>query len=198
MRNRNKQDTIQEIEIKLPSQLREYLTPLTAFITSLLICAVIIFSISSDKPLIANSDSKTGIDDTLSYAGRGKALGTFETFTEYDNGLCTENGKPVVFMFSATWCPHCQWVGDTFNSWAKEQKDVVVYRYEVDTDENPLTGEKGIPDEHMNIYKEFNPNQSIPTFVFGCKYSRIGNGYESEDNLQKEVDTFNAVISKIL
>src|SRR5690606_21162878 len=108
----------------------------------------------------ANSDSKTGIDDTLSYAGRGKALGTFETFTEYDNGLCTENGKPVVFMFSATWCPHCQWVGDTFNSWAKEQKDVVVYRYEVDTDENPLTGEKGIPDEHMNIYKEFNPNQS--------------------------------------
>ncbi|MCB9790823.1 thioredoxin family protein [Candidatus Nomurabacteria bacterium] len=198
MRKKKHKETIQEVEIRLPSLLSAYLTPVAIIITTIIVCFAILLATRGSSLLIASADSNDSVAGALSYAGRGKALGDFETFTEYDNELCTEDGKPVVFMFSATWCPHCQWVGDTFNSWAKEQKDVVVYRYEVDTNENVLTGEKGIPEEHKKIYDEFNPNQTIPTFVFGCKYARVGNGYENENDLQKEVDTFNDVVSKIL
>jgi len=126
------------------------------------------------------------------------------TFSEKKGAeICTEDGKPVVYLFSTTWCPHCVWVNDTFNSVAKEYVDagkIKAYHWEIDTNDDVLTSEKEtvVPAEHLAIYREFNPNGSIPTFVFGCKYSRIGNGHERQNDLDAEAAEFRALIDSMI
>lgn len=126
------------------------------------------------------------------------------TFSEKaEANLCTEDGKPVVYLFSTTWCPHCQWIKDTFdevvNKYVADGK-IVAYHWEVDTNDNTLTSQKEtvVPAKDLAIYKEFNPGGSIPTFVFGCKYSRIGNGYEQKQDLAAEKAEFEALIEDMI
>ena len=99
--------------------------------------------------------------------------------------ICKKDGKPIIRLFSTTWCPHCQWIKDTFAKVTKEYVDkgqIVAYNWEMDVGNDALTKEIEtiIPDGEAKIFKEFNPQGSIPTFVFGCKYFRSGNPYETE------------------
>jgi len=117
--------------------------------------------------------------------------------------ICKEDGKPVVYLFSTTWCPHCQWIKDAYDEvvskYVNEGK-IVAYHWDVDTNNNTLTSEKEtvVPAKDLAIYKEFNPGGSIPTFVFGCKYSRIGNGFERQDDLDAEKSEFEALIQDLI
>lgn len=126
------------------------------------------------------------------------------TFSEKKGAeICKENGKPVVYLFSTTWCPHCQWIGKTFDEVVKKYVDqgkIVAYHWDVDVNDNTLTSEKEtvVPAKDLAIYKEFNPGGSIPTFVFGCKYSRIGNGYEQQQDLKSEISEFEALINDMI
>lgn len=129
--------------------------------------------------------------------------GTPTSFQAKNNSICTENGKPIVRMFSTTWCPHCKWVKPAFIDTMKhytETGDIAAYLWETDTGDNVLTTEieASVPANELAVYKQFNPAGSIPTFVFGCKYYRIGNAYESENNLDKEVTEFKQVLKKIV
>ena len=149
-----------------------------------------------------NGDS----DDTT--GGTGLATGVFvdgaiETFDVADNEICMEDGKPVIRLYSTTWCPHCVWVADSFDSVAKEYVDagkIVAYHWEFDTGDNTLTPgvEDGVPESERAIYDQFNPNGTIPTFVFGCKYYRTGTGHEAEDDLTAEENEFRAIIEELL
>ncbi|MBU1200594.1 thioredoxin family protein [Patescibacteria group bacterium] len=144
-------------------------------------------------------DSAEVAEPTL--ASPGDLVRQFETFDEYDSEICREDGKPVVYLFSTTWCSHCVWIKDTFDDWASENVDgVVAYHWQVDTGDNTLTEEveTGMPEEHRAVYEKFNPAGSIPTFVFGCRYSRVGNGYEQEDDLDKEMESFDKVVGEII
>jgi len=126
------------------------------------------------------------------------------TFSEKSNAtICSEDGKPVVYLFSTTWCPHCVWVKDTFDSTVKkyvDSGDIVAYHWEVDTGDDTLTSsaESQVPASHMAVYQEFNPKGSIPTFVFGCKYFRVGNGHEQLNDLDAEAAEFEAVIQDLI
>ena len=125
------------------------------------------------------------------------------TFTVNDNEICKEDGKPIIRLFSTTWCPHCKWIGGTYEKVVKEYVDkgeIVAHHWEIDIKDDTLTPENEgtIPDSEMAVYREFNPRGSIPTFVFGCKYSRIGNGYESENNLEKEEAEFRQIIEALI
>lgn len=122
-----------------------------------------------------------------------------------DPVACTENGKPVVELFSTSWCPHCQWISATFDKVAKEYANsgkITAYHWLLDTKEDTLTGKiySSIPQAEMDIYQKFNPEGTIPTFVFGCKYYRIGNAYENEGDagIPKEEAAFRAVIDALL
>lgn len=130
-----------------------------------------------------------------------ETTGTFSA--ESDAEICVEDGKPVVYLFTTTWCPHCTWIKDTFDSTVLEYVDagqIVAHHWEVDTGDDSLTEETEaeVPEEDLAVYKEFNPGGSIPTFVFGCKYYRIGNGYERQDDLEAEEAEFREVIEKLL
>jgi len=127
-----------------------------------------------------------------------------KTFSQKkDADICKEGGKPIVYLFSTTWCPHCQWIKETFDRVAKEYVDagkIAAYHWEVDTNDNTLTSEleKEVPANQMAVYQEFNPDGSIPTFVLGCKYFRVGNGYEAQKDLAKEEAELRAAIDDLL
>jgi thiol-disulfide isomerase/thioredoxin len=126
-----------------------------------------------------------------------------KTFKCTADSVETIDGKPVIRLFSTTWCPHCIWIKPTFDRVAKEYADagkIVAYHWELDTEDNTLTPEveTSVPQSEQAVFQRFNPNQSIPTFVFGGKYYRIGTGYERENDLSLEEKEFRAVIDELI
>ena len=125
------------------------------------------------------------------------------TFESVSGDICMEDGKPVIRLFSTTWCPHCQWIADTFDEVVQTYVDeglIVAHHWELDIGDDILTSqiEQAVPDDEMAVFEEFNPQESIPTFVFGCKYYRIGTAYEQVDDLESEAAEFRAVIEALL
>jgi thiol-disulfide isomerase/thioredoxin len=125
------------------------------------------------------------------------------TFSLMEGPVETVDGKPVIRLFSTTWCPHCVWIKSTYDRVVNEyvsQGKIVAYHWELDTGDNTLTNETEteVPASEKAVYQKFNPQGSIPTFVFGGKYYRIGNGYEREQDLGKEEAEFRAVIEELI
>ena len=117
------------------------------------------------------------------------------TFSQKNNPICKDDGKPVIRMYSTTSCPHCTWVSEAFDSVAKKYVSdgkVVAYHWQLDSEDNTLTSfkEDYMPEDEKQVYYKFNPQGTVPTFVFGCKYYRIGTGYEAEDDLRAEKEEF--------
>lgn len=130
-------------------------------------------------------------------------IGKIETFMDSGKEIELQDGKPVIRLFSTTWCPHCKWIKETFDRVAKEYADagkIVAYHWEVDTKDNTLTpqAETSIPKTELAVFQEFNPQGYVPAFVFGGKYSRIGNGYEQKQDLAAEEAEFRAVIESLI
>lgn len=200
------------LEITLPDGIASVMTPLAILIGSIIISISMLYAGSkiTEEGTTLGAAEETADDSGTADQGTaaapaaepvGDVVREFETFTEYDTDICKEDGKPVVYLFSTTWCPHCEWIKDTFDSWAKDNADkAVAYHWELDTNDNTLTSdvETEVPAEHNSVYEQFNPNGSIPTFVFGCRYGRVGNGYESQDDLDAERDSFDAVLDELI
>jgi protein-disulfide isomerase len=132
----------------------------------------------------------------------GGSVGSFDSLV-LEDGICEEDGKPIIRLFSTTWCPHCSWIKDTFDTYMMELVDegkIVAYHWELDTADDTLTEEveTEVPASELEIYKTFNPRGSIPTFVFGCKYYRVGNAFESQDDLDAEKQDFENVINALI
>ncbi len=115
-----------------------------------------------------------------------------ETFEQTTDELCEEDGKPIIRLFSTTNCPNCNWIKETFDSAVKEYADndlIVAKHWQLDSGDNTLTTdvETKIPKEEVELFKKYNPGSTVPTFVFGCKYYRIGNGYDDLELEKKEI-----------
>ena len=101
-------------------------------------------------------------------------------------------------MFSGAKNSASKWISQTFDDITKEyQDDIIAYNWQLDTGDNTLTAveETGIPKSEVEIYKKHNSKNTVPTYVFGCKYTRIGNAYES---LEEEEAEFKRVIEKLI
>jgi len=126
--------------------------------------------------------------------------------TFYDTGdeiLKDQSGRPYVILFSTTWCSHCQWISETFDSLAEEEfaSQINLQHWDLDTGDNtltPLITETEVPASILTIFERYNPEGSIPTFVFGGRYFRIGNGYESQGDLNAELEDFRLIIGKLI
>ncbi len=119
-----------------------------------------------------------------------------------DEACVDDSGKPYVILFSTTWCPHCEWIGSTFEGLATESfgDQINLQHWEIDIGDNTLTPglETEVPEDMLALYQKYNPQGSIPTFVIGCEYFRIGNGYESQDDLAAELEDFKNTINLVL
>ena len=128
---------------------------------------------------------------------------SISTFEDTGDEICRENGKPVVRLFSTSTCPHCIWIMNRFNAVIKQYVDegkIVAYHWELDKMDDTLTPEKEdtIPDSERQIFYKYGPQGYVPLFGFGCKYTRLGNGYEAQNDLNAEEAEFRAVIEALI
>jgi len=149
--------------------------------------------------LITGCKKESGRVSITSYSVLNNAV----SFIETDNEVCKQDDKPIIRLFATSWCPHCQWIKDTYIKVVNDyvnQKKIVAYYWEVDKNDDLLTKEKEdkISESELEIFKEFNPRQSIPTFVFGCKYYRIGNAHEAQNDLASEESEFRSIIDRLI
>jgi thiol-disulfide isomerase/thioredoxin len=124
------------------------------------------------------------------------------TFTNRGRVVCRIDGKPVIRMFSRSDCEHCKWSGPIFDKVAKEYADrglIVAYHWVFDTNDDTLTSEaeSDIPTGEYKVFME-GKSTTVPYFDFGCRFTRIGNGYYVRDMKDAEETEYRAVIEQLI
>ena len=174
------------------------LSPRTIVIGAIAVIAVIAIALvaTGQTGFFALLEEKTPI-----VPGEKGPVGTIETFTDLGTEVELQDGKPVIRLFSTTWCLHCKWVKNSFDRVMREYEgEIIAYHWEFDIGDNILTpqAEGSIPQSEKDVFAKFEPSGRVPTFVFGGKYLRVGNGYETQDDLAAEEAEFRAVIEALL
>jgi len=158
-------------------------------------------------PIVSNkavNDKETGVQKSPVTENSLAPEKKFQTFNDTGRGICKNNaGLPIVILFTSSRCTHCIWIGETFDSTVMEYVDnglIEAHHYDLDTKDDLLTAaiETKIPQSYLEIDQHRNPEGYVPYFNFGCKYDRIGTGYEKLDDLASETREFRQVIDSLL
>lgn len=110
---------------------------------------------------------------------------TVGDFLVTNNEICREDGKPVVYFFGSTGCPHCVWEKPVIQKVMKNFEGLVSYHENIDNQNDADVFAK---------YSDVNPGY-IPFLVFGCKYARVGSGESIGE--EKEVEALTAILCKL-
>ncbi len=88
--------------------------------------------------------------------------------------ICQEDGKPIIYYFGYSGCPHCQWNHPIIQAVAKKFPTQISFHDNMDK----LDQDQDIQEKYAQISQG-----AVPFFVFGCKYVRLGSGenYGEED-----------------
>jgi peptidyl-prolyl cis-trans isomerase C len=128
----------------------------------------------------------------------------FQTFVKLGLDICTnDKGLPIVILFSEAGCAHCEWIGETFDAVVMEYVErglIEAHHYDIKNNDDLLTPalETRIPLKYLKIKDLSDPAGLVPYFNFGCRYDRIGNGYQAQDNLLAEEVEMGNVIDALL
>lgn len=106
-------------------------------------------------------------------------------FLVTNNEICQENGKPVVYFFGSTGCPHCVWEKPVIQKVMKNFEGLVSYHENIDNQNDSAVFQK---------YQDINPGY-IPFLVFGCKYVRVGSGESIGE--EKEIEALITILCKL-
>jgi hypothetical protein len=99
----------------------------------------------------------------------------------------TIEGRPAVYFFGTTRCPHCAWERPIFlNMTAKFSGYIDVKVTEIDLEQPAL---------EMEIFKHYSPDGRIPLIVIGGKYFRVGSGESLGQTMEENVLT--AILCKV-
>ena len=96
--------------------------------------------------------------------GGGTPILTIGNFIVSGDEICTENGKPIIYLFGSTFCPHCTWEHPIIEDVTSKFGGHVSFH---DNINNPTADKE--------IFSKYSPGH-IPTIVLGCKYYRVGSG----------------------
>jgi len=98
--------------------------------------------------------------------------GTSNPFQKVEgNSICKQDGKPIIRLYSTTWCPHCEWIKPVFDEVAGKyvsEGKIVAYHWQLDTNDNTLTAKieaEEIPAQELAVFKQFSSDGGIPTFA---------------------------------
>jgi len=100
-----------------------------------------------------------------------KADGNFST--KEDAEIITEDGKLVVYLFTSSTCPHCEWEKPVVNEVISQFGDNVILKLREDTAED------------QEVYTQFGTG-GVPLLVIGGKYYREGSGENFGKDAEKE------------
>jgi len=99
----------------------------------------------------------------------------------------TIEGRPVIYFFGTTWCPHCAWERPIFlNVTAKFSGFIETKVTEIDIEQPTL---------EMEIFKHYSTEGKIPVIVIGGKYFRVGSGESLGQQTEENVLT--AILCKV-
>lgn len=104
-------------------------------------------------------------------------------------------------MYSKSTCHNCEWSGPLFDEVAAEYGErVIAYHWEFDSRDDKLTPEvEGtIPSSEYDLFYDGNEYGTLPYFSFGCRFTRVGNGYQVRNLPEKEKEEFRAVIERLI
>jgi len=87
--------------------------------------------------------------------------------------IIQEDGKPVVFLFTSSNCPHCVWEKPVMQEVINKFGDNIVYKQREDTMDD------------QEIYNQFGEG-GVPLIVIGGKYYREGAGENLGEDKEKE------------
>lgn len=87
--------------------------------------------------------------------------------------IIKEDGKPVVYLFTSSSCPHCAWEKPVLEEVADKFKDNVVLKIRENTPED------------QDVYNKFGKG-GVPLVVLGGKYYREGAGENLGEEKEKE------------
>ncbi|MBM3303916.1 MAG: thioredoxin family protein [Candidatus Aenigmarchaeota archaeon] len=77
-------------------------------------------------------------------------------------------GRPAVYFFGTTWCPHCRWERPIFmNVAAKFAGYIDLKVTDIDVSQPPV---------EMELFSHYSPEGRIPLIIIGGKYFRVGSG----------------------
>lgn len=104
---------------------------------------------------------------------------TIGRFLVTKDEICQENGKPIVYFFGGSFCPHCKWEHPIVEKVAAKFVNEISFHNNMDKQEADR--------EIWNKYAQINQG-GVPFLVLGCKYARVGSGevageIEEEKNL---------------
>jgi hypothetical protein len=167
---------------------------LTVLVSLLLAAAVFAVAVPMDADAVCEtkevsfSNKKT---DSIANDNQLESIGKSGTYN-IKSGLVTyQIDKPVIRLFTTTTCPYSTWSRDVFDIVVTEfiqSGDIIAYHWDLDTGDNTITPEieTEVPLSELKILLTFNPEGSVPTFILGEKYWRVGNGYDRTNDLVSE------------
>jgi thiol-disulfide isomerase/thioredoxin len=116
---------------------------------------------------------------------------TIGDFLVTDREIEKENGKPVVYFFGSSSCPHCVWEKPIVKKVFDQFKDQIVYHENFDSEADA---------EVFNRYADINPGY-VPFLILGGKYARMGAGEnlgaDEEESKKLEEQALTAILCKL-
>ncbi|MBN1386556.1 peptidylprolyl isomerase [Candidatus Woesearchaeota archaeon] len=126
------------------------------------------------------------------------------TFQQVDPSVCTdEDNRTIVRLYTVSYQEASQFAEAAFRQ-ALERFDrsgeLSAYVWQVDTNDDVMTPEleSAIPQEELDLFRKYNPGNSVPAYLIGCKYLRIGNGHWENKDMASETLEIEAMFDEII
>jgi len=125
------------------------------------------FVTADGRMLVANMNYIVDLDKKIDAQVDGSFL------VRENAEIITEDGKPVIYLFTSSTCPHCEWEKPVIQAVVDTFGDNVVYKLREDTAED------------QNVYTQYG-NGGVPLVLIGGKYYREGAGENFGEEKEKE------------
>lgn len=111
---------------------------------------------------------------------------TIGSFLITEDEVCQEEGKPIVYMFGSSGCPHCVWEHPVFEKATAKFGDLIAVHDNMDKQE----ADQEIQTQYSGISRG-----AVPFMVLGCRYVRLGSGENFGEATEEE--NLTALICKL-
>ena len=158
-----------------------YLIPLAIIVAGALVGAGLYFGGKQPAPSVppAQVAVPTGESEPAGQVAGEQLEKTTGDFLVLNEEPCLENGKPIVYFFGSSGCPHCQWEHPIFEEVLAKFADQVSFHNLMDKQ------------EEMDVFQKYLDinGGGIPFIVLGCQYARVGSGEQAGEEAEKQALT---------